>query len=35
MCVYEKYDCYGLECLGDTICLEVELNDLLMLMRTT
>ena len=26
ICVYEKYDCSGLECLGDTICLEVELK---------
>ena len=26
ICVYEKYDCSGLECLGDTVCLEVELK---------
>ena len=26
VCVYEKYDCSGLECLGDTVCLEVELK---------
>ena len=26
ICVLEKYDCSGLECLGDTICLEVELK---------
>ncbi len=26
ICVYEKYDCSGLECLGDTVCLEVEIK---------
>ena len=26
ICVLEKYDCSGLECLGDTVCLEVELK---------
>ena len=26
ICVLEKFDCSGLECLGDTVCLEVELK---------